>query len=286
MSVLVGCLLGIGLLLVIAPFIWPGQRRTQVVTIPNSQMRLWLNAAGFNTVPATFFVILSILLGLTLAAIAQAFFGVIGMSIVVLCAGTVAPVVLVRWRGTVRARANQNIWPDIVDHIVSAVRSGLALPDSIILLGYAGPTVTQWAFREFEREYTATGSFQICVDELKIRLADPAADRILETIKMAREVGGTELTGVLRSLGNYLRVELALRQEVNARQSWIRNAAKLGVAAPWIILLLLSARPEAQHAYNSVAGIVMIIIGFGVSTVAYRVMLSLGHMPENTRCFA
>ena len=71
---------------------------------------------------------------------------------------------------------------------------------------------------------------------------------------MAREVGGSDLTQVLRSLAVWLRQDAAIRQEVEARQSWVLNAAKLGVAAPWIILLLLASRPEAAMAYNSASG--------------------------------
>ena len=53
---------------------------------------------------------------------------------------------------------------------------------------------------------------------------------------MAREVGGSDVTAVLRGLSGYLREDAALRAEVEARQSWILNAARLGVAAPWLVL--------------------------------------------------
>ena len=71
---------------------------------------------------------------------------------------------------------------------------------------------------------------------------------------MSREVGGTELPSILRALAASLRQEAAVRSEVEARQSWVLNAARLGVAAPWIVLLLLASRAEAAAAYNSPAG--------------------------------
>jgi tight adherence protein B len=91
---------------------------------------------------------------------------------------------------------------------------------------------------------------------------------------------------VLRNLGSYLRQESAIRSEVLARQSWVRNAAKLGVAAPWVVLVLLATRPEAAAAYNSPAGAVLIVVGLGVSVVAYRVMIGLGRLPDERRWFA
>ena len=108
-------------------------------------------------------------------------------------------------------------------------------------------------------------------------------DRIVETLRMARQVGGTELTSVLRALSASVRAEAALRSEVEARQSWIRGAAVLGVTAPWAILALLALRPEGARAYGSAEGLVLILGGAAVSFVAYRLMLRLGRLPEPRR---
>ena len=78
--------------------------------------------------------------------------------------------------------------------------AGCRLPDSVVTLAHIGPEATARTSRAFERDYVATGNFAIAVDGLKARLADPVADRILETLRMSREVGGTELTTVLRNL--------------------------------------------------------------------------------------
>ncbi len=103
---------------------------------------------------------------------------------------------------------------------------------------------------------------------------------------MAREVGGTELPSVLRALAASLRQDAALRSEVEARQSWIRGAARLGIAAPWLVLLLLASRPEAASAYNSPGGLALLAVGLVVTVIAYRVMLALGRLPEERRWFA
>ena len=115
--------------------------------------------------------------------------------------------------------------------------------------------------------------------------ADPVADRIIETLRMSREVGGNELTTVLRNLAAYLRTDAAVRSEVEARQSWVVNAARLGVAAPWVVLILLSTRPEAADAYNTPEGAAVIGIGLALSIIAYRIMLGIGRLPEEKRWF-
>jgi len=288
MVLVLGVTLGLGLLLVVSPAVWPAGRAR--VVRPEGRMsarlRERLAQAGLHSVSITALLLVSGIAGLAAAALC---FALVPVAAIALIAGLTAlalPTLIVGWRARSRRRATRVLWPDVVDHLVSAVRAGLALPDSLVTLAHAGPVATRDAFASFERDYRATGNFGLCLDDLKRRLADPVADRILETLRMSREVGGSELTTVLRSLAAYLRQEAAIRAEVEARQSWVMNAAKLGVAAPWVILVLLATRPEAARAYNSPAGVTVIVAGLVVSVVAYRVMLGLGRIPEERRWFS
>ncbi|TFD29027.1 type II secretion system F family protein [Cryobacterium cryoconiti] len=284
MTLALGGLLGAGLLLLAAPFLWPRQTGPARMRTPG-RWRTVLAQAGLGNLPLPAFVALSLVLALAASALSHALLGIAALSLVAALAGLALPALMVVWRARARRRANRAVWPDVVDHLVSAVRSGLALPDSVGSLAGAGPLSTRPAFAEFARDYQATGNFSSAVDGLKASLADPVADRILETLRMAREVGGSDLTAVLRSLAAWIRQDAAIRSEVEARQSWIVNAARLGVAAPWIVLLLLASRPEAAVAYNTSAGVVVIVGGLGVSVVAYRVMVALGRLPEERRWF-
>jgi tight adherence protein B len=284
-AVALGSALGIGAVLIAAPLLWPRSasavQRAGVFGIT----RELLNRAGFERVPVGGFVVVSALVGFAAAATVQATAAVAALSLAAFCVGAAAPWLVARRRALARQAAGQAAWPDAVDQLVSAVRSGLALPEAVAALAHVGPDATRAAFAAFERDYRANGSFTACADRLKARLADPVADRILETLKMAREVGGTELIGVLKALATGLRADQALRSEVLGRQSWTVNAARLGVAAPWIVLVLLSTRPEAQSAYNSPGGNLVIVVGLAASVVAYRVMLALGRLPRERRWF-
>jgi len=284
MTLVLGCLLGSGLVLVLSPFLWPAGSSKRVGA--GDRMRVRLVQGGLRGVPVPAFLALSAIVGVASAAFVHGIFAVLPLSAVAGLTGVLLPWLIVSWRAKARRRANRTVWPDVVDHLVSALRSGLALPDSVSSLAQAGPLATRAAFAQFEREYRATGNFSYCVDELKRSLADPVADRILETLRMAREVGGSDLTIVLRSLAAWLRQDAAVRLEVEARQSWVVNAARLGVAAPWIILILLASRPEAALAYNSPAGVVVIASGLALSVIAYRIMIALGRLPEERRWFS
>ena len=113
-----------------------------------------------------------------------------------------------------------------------AVRAGLSLPEALAGLAVRGPEPLRPSFEAFALDYQVTGRFGECLDRLKARLADPVGDRVVEGLRVAREVGGGELGRLLRNLSGYLRDEARTRSELEARQAWTVNGARLAVAAP------------------------------------------------------
>lgn len=287
MNLVVAVLAGSGALLIASPWLWPRAVRTRRERrSPFASLHERLVQAGLSSVPVPVFILASAVLALAGIFTAFAMTGVLALAAVIGAIAGGAPAAAIGWRARVRRGAARTTWPDVVDQLISAVRSGLSLPDSLASLDATGPVGVRVAFAQFAADYRATANFGVSIDGLKQRLADPVSDRILETLRMAREVGGTELVTVLRNLSAYLRQEAAIRSEVEARQSWVRNAAKLGVAAPWVVLILLGSRPEAALAYNSPVGATLIVSGLAVSIVAYRIMVGIGRLPEERRWFA
>ena len=284
MTVILGLLGGVGLLLLASPLLWPrGEPREEAPSRRGSFLRDRLASAGLVQVTPAVFVLVSVLVGIAGGSVAFAVTTLPALALLVTAFSALVPNGVVGWRIRSRRRVNRLAWPDVVDHLVGATRAGLGLPEALAALAESGPTQFRSHFRDFARDYESTGLFGVALDDLKARLADPVADRILETLRMAREVGGTELPGVLRSLSALLRQEQALRAEVEARQSWIVNAARIGVAAPWIVLIMLSTRPEAASAYQSASGLALLGIGVVVTLVAYRIMIRIGRLPEARR---
>lgn len=194
-----------------------------------------------------------------------------------------APVALVKMRQRQRQSELRAVWPEVVDNLVSAVRAGLSLPEAVGQLGSRGPEPLREPFRQFADDYRASGRFNECLDRLKARLADPVADRIVESLRLAREVGGVDLGRLLRTLSQFLREDARTRAELETRQGWTVNAARLALAAPWAVLGLLALRPDAVVAYDSAAGLVVLAFGGAVSIAAYRLMLRLARLPEDER---
>jgi len=284
---LLGAVGGTGLVLIASPWLWP--RR---VSRPRAA-RGWsvvvsdrLARAGFPRMTPGVFIAMSAVIGAVAGALSLAFTALGTVALLALVIGAAAPWTIAGWRARSRQRAVRGLWPEVVDHLVAAIRAGMPLPDALAGLADRGPVSLRPGFRRFEERWRRTGTVGPALDDLKEHFADPTADRLIEVLRMAREVGGTELPGVLRGLAASLRAELAVRAEAEARQSWVFSAARLGVAAPWVVLLILAARPEAASAYNSPLGLAVLGVGLVVTIVAYRLMIALGRLPEELRWFA
>jgi tight adherence protein B len=138
-------------------------------------------------------------------------------------------------------------------------------------------------FADFAADYRTTGRFHDALDRLKAALADPVADRIIESLRVARDVGGSDLGRLLRTLSQFLRDDARTRAEIETRQGWTINAARLALAAPWLVLALLSLRPETVAAYDSAVGVFVLTVGGALSFTAYRVMLRIARLPSEQR---
>lgn len=279
---LIGLAAGLGLLLVILGVIAP---RLQRESKPSGLRRL-IDRAGLERVGP------SAIVGacLALAAVAGLMvLAVSGVAIVGLLAAIVfgyVPIAILRRRARSRGVALRSAWPDAVDMLGSAVRAGMSLPEAVIDLGVRGPEALRPAFRSFAADYRASGSFARALDDLKDALGDPVADRVIVSLGIAREVGGSDLGRVLATLSDFLRQDARARGEIEARQSWTVNAARVAVAAPWITLLLLCTRPETVAAYSTTTGALIILGSAALSVVAYRVMTTIGKLPDEPRVLA
>ncbi len=211
--------------------------------------------------------------------------GVVGLAI---AAGLVGALALHWVAGRRRRRLSRRVeqaYPDLIEAVISGVRSGDRLLESLAVASGQGPSAIAGPAKRFWVSVQVSGDVSASLDELKNAWASPTGDLLIETVRVAYEVGGTRVVEVLRELADQIRRDRNTRREVEAKQSWVRVAARVGVAAPWVVLVLLSFRSEAAVAYNSPAGLALIITGLALSVAAYRLMLMLGRTPTPTRMF-
>lgn len=225
----------------------------------------------------------------TSAAIATAFVAVMTRSLVIALAfGALAAgisFVTVRKKSHINEAALIAAWPEAIDHLMSGIQSGLSLTESLAGLSTRGPEILRPAFVQFRANLHGNGDLTMAINELKNMFSHHGSDQIFEALLISKTLGGSELLQILRTLGDFLRQDLALRREIDVKHGWIKNSAHISAAAPWILLLLLSTQPSTAKAYSTAAGALILIAGLVMTAIAYVWMNRLGRLPQTPRVF-
>jgi len=280
MGALVGLCFGVGLVLVLSSM-WPSEDVAQHEE--PGRIRRLLDAAGMAGTGSTTLVVGCAIAGIVGTAAAGVASRTPPVALVFGCLAAWAPVTWLRSRARRRQREYAEVWPEAIDNLASAVRAGLSLSEGLSALGQRGPEPLRTAFVGFARDYEVGGRFGDALDRLKAGLADSVGDQVVESLRIAREVGGHDLGRLLRTLSAWLREDARTRAELEARQAWVVNGARMAVAAPWLVLGLLCFQPEVIHRYATPAGTLVLIAGAITGLVAYRLMLRIGRLPTPQR---
>ena len=177
-------------------------------------------------------------------------------------------------------------WPEVIDHLISGISSGLSLAESLTGLATRGPEIVRPAFHEFHIQLQNDGDFSGGIQKLKSYFSDQSSDQIFEAILLSKSLGGNELMSILRTVGDFIRQDVALRKEIEIKHGWVKNSAHLSAAAPWLLLLLLSTQPGTVNSYSTPTGALILAAGVGMTAMAYTWMNYLGRLPRIPRVFS
>ena len=279
MGAVLGLGVGVGLVLIASAFVVPRAPRQQ----RGSSVRMLLARAGLVEVSPVGLITVALVCGLVSFVAVQVLSGTAPVSLAFGCIGCYLPFALLRGRARRRQREFAEVWPEAVDNLASGIRAGLALPEALAALAVRGPEPLRPAFAAFALDYQASGRFADSLGRLKVRLADPVGDRVIEALRVAREVGGGDLGRLLRSLSSFLREDARTRSELESRQAWTVNGARLAVSAPWLVLLMLSFQHDVIRRYAAGAGVLVLLFGAAMCASAYWLMMRIGRLPAERR---
>ena len=186
-------------------------------------------------------------------------------------------------RAKARRRETAGLWPEVLDSLATAEAAGLSLIEALVELSDHAPAKLKPTFIKAAARLERGFDFDAVLTSIKSDFGSPHADRLVELIRMVYELGGSNYHLLLRSQAAALRRELAVMAEIETKQSWVVGTAKLAIAAPWLIVALLSSRPENAVVYNSSAGAFVLLGGLLVSALAYRAVQLLGALPTVRR---
>ena len=94
-----------------------------------------------------------------------------------------------------------NIWPEVIDHLVSGLYSGLSITEALSDLSNRGPELTKKDFHNFNLEIRNGIEFTVAIGNLREKFAHHGSDQIFEALLLSKTLGGGELLNTLRTLG-------------------------------------------------------------------------------------
>lgn len=182
-----------------------------------------------------------------------------------------------------RARNIRSAWPEMIDQLVTGIQSGVSLSEALLTLKTRGPIPLRPFIEIVSKSLLDGENFEIAMRKLKTACNLAESDQIVETLILAKTLGSKDIGIVLRTLSQFLREDLAIRIEIEAKHGWIKNSAVLAGVAPWILLLILSTQPETIAAYSTSVGLSILLAGVLLTVIAFFWMEKVGALPIRRR---
>jgi len=272
-----GVSLGVGAWLMVSVL---ANRRTPTGTVVAAPARGRRDPLAVRTtiVTVTIGVFVSVALGLIT--------GIPGLGVVAGITAVALPWVVTRARATRRSRCVAEEWPGVIDELISALRSGGTVTAAMSQLAASSRGVISAGARDFMIAVSTTSDVSGSLSLAKRVWASAVGDRVAETLRLAGECGGAGVMHGLIALGRDVRRESSVQAEVRARAAWIRVAAVVGALAPWIAVLVLGTRPEGRQAFGTLEGTLVLLVGYGVTVVAYLLVNRIATPAADVRVLA
>lgn len=215
--------------------------------------------------------------------VAQQMAGVALLSLCVATVGFAAVHSALASAQALKQQSNAEAMPAIIESVATSLDSGASLLEAFENLALEnvgeGRLKAEGLVAIFESDDTLEGK----VAAAKTVLGCREGDLFLEVLLIAARKGDSELTRSLIALAGVQRAQHGLANELSSRQGWILGSARLAQASPWIVVLLLSLRPETADAFSSPISAVVLLVGLVMSFVAQRFIVAGARMPQANR---
>ena len=212
--------------------------------------------------------------------------GIPGLGLVGGVTAVAVPWIVTRARAARRSRFVAEEWPGLIDDLISSLRSGGTVTAAMSVLAHSSRGVIAAGARDFMIAVSTTADVSGSLALAKRVWASAVGDRVVETLRLAGECGGAGVMHGLVALARDVRRETSVQAEVRARAAWIRVAAVVGARAPWIAVLVLGPRPEGRQAFGTIEGTLVLLVGYGVTVVAYLLVSRIAAPAPEVRVLA
>jgi tight adherence protein B len=149
-----------------------------------------------------------------------------------------APYFHIRRKRRKRFDAFASQFPEALDSLTRALKSGYPLSASIELLALEQPEPLSSEMRRTREEWNLGGGWDQALDNLAERVPLPEVHMFVAAVKLQNKVGG-RLNDVLARLGETMRDNASLESEVRAIAAHSKITGMVLTIVPWVIALLM-----------------------------------------------
>lgn len=240
-----------------------------------SRTQTWLTQAGVRLTPRQYRTG-SVVLGLATGGLVLAVTSVPAVCVVPAAVAASAPRIAISRQRTRRLREVAAAWPDGLRELTTSIAAGRSLSQAVIALADEGPAPLRVAFARFGVLVRMLGVVP-ALETVKAELADPTSDRVIEVLALAHERGGRTVAEVLRDLADAVTEDLRTLAEIETNALEHQLNARAVFALPWLVLLMLTARPgDFREFYASGVGLVVVALAGVVSLLGVVIVQRLG----------
>ena len=173
--------------------------------------------------------------------------------------------------------------PAIIEALAAQLSSGASLIEALDLGRQALPERDARYLAEVCAIFERDCSLEERISAAKAVLPSRETDLLFEVLFIAARNGDDRIVNTLNRLAARYRRQHGLEDELLARQGWILGSARLAQASPWIVVVLLSVRPETANAFQSPQGALVLALGAALSLTAQRFISVGARLPAAQR---
>jgi len=251
-----------------------------------SRLETWLRQAGLVDVNAIEFIAVSLVLATGGAMIGFGLFGGILPALVLAVFAATFPASSYRVRRQARRQRSHEAWPRLIEQIrVQTGSVGRSIPNALFEVGCNGPQELRPAFEAAHRHWLLTTDLRATLNVLKGLLADPSADMVAETLLIAHELGGSDLSPRLAALAEDRRQEVQGRKDARARQAGARFARLFVLAVPAGMAMAGLSIGNGRAAFGTPLGQAIAVFALLIVILCWVWAGRVMRLPETKRVF-
>jgi tight adherence protein B len=215
---------------------------------------------------------------IAVATIVALFFGLrFSQSLLVaIAAGTALPHLVIGRMGKRRIAAFIALFPEAIDLMVRALRSGLPISEAVITVGNEVADPVGAEFRTVEAGMRLGRELEALLWEIAKRIDTPEFRFFIISLSVQRETGGN-LAETLSNLAEVLRRRRAMRAKARAMTSEARASTMILGSLPVVVtgILCMTSPNYIMQLFTDVRGLILCGIAVGMLMTGVLVMVRM-----------